>query len=183
MASNFAKENKEKIGLKREGHSLFDRIKWKGYSKDEVYRLLAKELDVAEPNAHFKQMNTLRELHAAVAALERLLKRLPETAYAAGKKRPAYITQAITSTKIVRLSDRVKVGKTIGKVKIKKPPNPPKKPPKKDYGRNTLSRGEMQAALEQMKRDRVLREEKKLVPSSVVVERRGIMDWVKSLWQ
>jgi len=93
---NLNKENVEKLALKREGHSLIDKIKWRGYSKDTVYIMLAKEMGVEERHAHFSAMNTLRELRRAVDALRILEKKVPKTEHASPTRdRPSLIGPSI----------------------------------------------------------------------------------------
>lgn len=133
------KENVEKLALKRDGHSLVDRIKWKGYSKDAVYYMLAKELMIEEKHAHFGRMNTLRELRPAVAALQRIFDRAPLTDMAA---------RSVRRVKKVR------------HVKIMKANTPPvvvgvvekKKKPKRDLHDVILPRPAYLKAMEELKK-------------------------------
>lgn len=154
MVKNIYKEAKNKLALKHEGHSLIDRIKWKGYSKDEVYIMLAKELDIDEPHAHFARMQTLRELRPAVDALQRILDKVPKTEFAMGRKRP----RAEPARNIIRVADQVEL-KGVGLYKPKKPVQV-KKVGKRlaEKQKNTLPREKVLEVLEQMKRDRLARE-------------------------
>ncbi len=110
MASQIAKEKHEKIGLKRQGHGLIDRIKWKGYSKDFIYLELAKLMGCEEHQAHFMSMNALHELREAVEHLRTLEKRLPETEFASKAHRHKRVQ---------------KIAKIIAEPKVKIPPPPP----------------------------------------------------------
>lgn len=83
------KENNEKLALKREGHALINNIKWKGYSLDKVYYLLAQELHVEEHQAHFSYMQSRRELGRAVQVLRMLYHKLPDTKFKS-KPRKSY---------------------------------------------------------------------------------------------
>lgn len=109
----FYQENFEKLSLKHEGHSLVDKIKWKGYSKDNVYVMLAKEMGVEEHQAHFKKINRLSVLRVAVEALRRLEAKIPRTEKA---------------SVIYAWKDKVKTPELIGKPK----PAPKKSKLKKD---------------------------------------------------
>lgn len=144
---NLNKENNEKLALKRAGHSLIDRIKWKGYSKDQVYSLLSKELGREERHAHFGAMNTLRELRPAVEALERLFKKLPNTQYAFTHRRK------LKEQRCPIVLD-IPVAKAIKLAGVK-----PKESKKWDSKADTLPRAEVLRALEEMKRDRLLKQE------------------------
>ncbi len=95
---NINAELGEKLGLKRKGHSLIDQIKWKGYSKDEVYHFLAREMGIDDEQAHFARMQSMRTLKAAVEALQCILDKVPETQYAAGKKRPQSAVARVIKT-------------------------------------------------------------------------------------
>ncbi len=159
---NINKELNEKLRLKRVGHSLIDQIKWKGYSKDEVYALLAREMGIDEEHAHFARMQSMRSLRAAVGALERILAKVPKTQYAAGKKRPVAVARVI-------------------KTEPKKAPvvlTPPK-PVKKRVNKRTkdvLPRDQMLKALEELKsaRTRLLAQVDDLEPDS-----QGILERIK----
>lgn len=141
------KENRQKLALKREGHSLIDRIKGKGYYKDDIYRMLATEMGVEQRHAHFSSMQRLAELTKAVEALERLLKKLPKLV----KMRGSVTTT--TKTPIIRVKDQPRL---MGVVGVKKP-----KPPKESKvgsrlakkKRDTLPRDQVLKALEEMRRD------------------------------
>ena len=122
---NINKENKEKLALKREGHSLIDKIKWRGYSKDTVYMMLAKEMGVEERHAHFSVMNSLRELRKAIEALRLLEKKTPKTAAASVDW---HETVPIKTIKILRY----KAPKPI-KITIPQPPKEPKKKKQKAH--------------------------------------------------
>lgn len=140
------KENRQKLALKREGHSLIDRIKGKGYYKDDIYRMLAKEMGVEQRHAHFASMQRLAELTKAVEALERLLKKLPKLVKLRGS------VTTTTKTPIIRVKDQPRL---MG-VGVKKP-----KPPKESKvgrrlaqkKRDTLPHDQVLKALEEMRRD------------------------------
>lgn len=117
---NINKENKEKLALKREGHLLIDKIKWRGYSKDTVYMMLAKEMKVEERHAHFSVMNSLRELRKAIEALRLLEKKTPKTEAASVDWHESV---PIKSIKIIRFKEQKPVRITL--------PQPPKAPKKK----------------------------------------------------
>lgn len=150
MVKNIYKEGREKLELKREGHSLIDRIKQKGYSKDQVYLMLAEELGVEERHAHFGPMNTMRELKPAVEALQRILDKVPKTKYAYKGSKPRI--KAEIAANIVRVKDQKKLVSVT---------TVPKKLSSKQRSKGiTLPRKQVLEALEQMKRDRELREQK-----------------------
>lgn len=144
--TNPNKENREKLALKRAGHSLIDRIKWKGYSKTQVYFLLSNELGREERHAHFSAMNTIRELQPAVEALDRLLRKLPETTHA-------------RSTSFQKKLQKQKCPIVI-KLPVPKPTTvyvPPKyKTIKEKKKVDVLPRKKVLEALEQMKQDRMV---------------------------
>lgn len=129
---NINAENREKLALKREGHLLIDKIKWRGYSKDTVYMMLAKEMGVEERHAHFSVMNSLRELRKAIEALRLLEKKTPKTEAASVDWNE---TVPIKSIKIIRY----KAEKVI-KIKQPQPPPDPSKKAVKNATRkaNTL---------------------------------------------
>lgn len=143
---NLNKENNEKLRLKRTGHSYIDQIKWKGYSKDQVYLLLSHELGREERHAHFSAMNTLRELRPAVEALERLLNKLPNTKY-------AYTNRGKVIQQKCPIVIEVPVAKAIT-LEV-----PKKKPTKRQKLKSdVLPRAQVLKALEEMKKAKLLGE-------------------------
>lgn len=165
MVKSIFRENREKLALKRSAHFLIDRIKWKGYSKDDVYGMLSKELGVDEAHSHFSSMNTLRELRPAVEALVRIEKRIPKTGYALGRRGPRR-----KKSKPDLRPDVVAVRDQIPPKTILPPKEKRTKTLRKDYGRNTLSRPEVLKALDEMKQERLSRDGIQFYPDDMKID-------------
>lgn len=88
-----AAENHLKLALKREGHALIDQIKSKGYTKDNTYRLLARELGLESSQAHFSSLNRLSDIQEAVEALQRIFNRLPKKGRIRGVIAPSSVVK------------------------------------------------------------------------------------------
>lgn len=73
--------------LKIKAHNMIDRLAYMGVSRNRAYQLLAKELGIPEPQAHFSQMHTIEEVQRAIVALRIIDKRTGRLIYAADKKK------------------------------------------------------------------------------------------------
>lgn len=133
---NLSKERIEKLRLKRQGHSLIDKIKWKGYSKDFIYITLAKKLGVHGHQGHFASMHTIRELSRAVDVLILLENKLPIT---------PYVSKGIIKPKT---SVKIKAENVVVPILITQTKKEKRKQTKKQ---NVLPRDDMIKALEELK--------------------------------
>ncbi len=128
---NLYKQNKEKLKLKRMSHDVVDRIRRKGYNKTEIYLSLAAIMGVEEPQSHFGNMNTLRELEKAYQAVLALEGKLPS--------RSAVIMRAKMASKLNKAQQAIKQPKK-------------KKEPRPNFGPSTIPREQYQETLREVER-------------------------------
>lgn len=181
MVKSIFKENREKLQLKRDGHFLITRIKWKGYSMDAVYHLMAENMQIPEEQCHFSKMNTLRELRPAVACLRLLEERLPKTVYALKGPRPRRDKSIHDDREnVIAVRDQIEP-KTVAvkEPHVQKPTKRGSRLAKKM--RDTLPRPQVLEALEKMRRDHAQGIQYEVSSLSYTVSPR--QNWVYTLFK